>query len=59
MKWKKCLMNILQFTSSSYLEKDELFNLSELIMNIFKKYNNKNIHKDLLKSLFKWKKKFN
>ena len=31
MKWKKCLMSILQFTSSSYLEKDETFDISELI----------------------------
>ena len=30
MKWKKCLNEYLQFTSSSFLEKDEKFNLSEL-----------------------------
>ena len=34
MKWKKCLMNILQFTSSSYIEKDEAFNLSQLIEDV-------------------------
>ena len=40
---EKMLNEYLQFTSSSYLEKDELFNLSELIEEIIKKYNNKNI----------------
>ena len=40
---EKMLNEYLQFTSSSYLEKDEKFNLSELINNIVKKYNNKNI----------------
>ena len=37
------LNEYLQFTSSSYLEKDEKFNISELIEEIVKKYNNKNI----------------
>ncbi len=40
---EKMLNEYLQFTSSSYLEKDELFNLSELIDEIIYKYNNKNI----------------
>ena len=40
---EKMLNEYLQFTSSSYLEKDELFNLSELIEKIIKKYNNENI----------------
>ena len=42
---EKVLNEYLQFTSSSYLEKDELFNLSELIEEIITKYNNKNISK--------------
>ena len=40
---EKMLNEYLQFTSSSYLEKDELFNISEQIEEIIKKYNNKNI----------------
>ena len=43
----KMLNEYLQFTSSSYLEKDELFNLSELIEEIIKKYNNENITKTI------------
>ena len=37
---EKMLNEYLQFTSSSYLEKDETFNISELIENIIKKYEN-------------------
>ena len=44
---EKMLNEYLQFTSSSYLEKDELFNLSELIEEIIKKYNNENIKKTI------------
>jgi two-component system, OmpR family, osmolarity sensor histidine kinase EnvZ len=44
---EKMLNEYLQFTSSSYLEKDELFNLSDLIGEIIVKYNNKNISKIL------------
>jgi len=40
---EKMLNEYLQFTSSSYSEKDEMFNLSELIENVTKKYNNQNI----------------
>ena len=40
---EKMLNEYLQFTSSSYLEKDEQFNLSDLISEIVLKYNNKNI----------------
>ena len=42
---EKMLNEYLQFTSSSFLEKDELFNLSELIIEIIDKYNNDNISK--------------
>jgi two-component system, OmpR family, osmolarity sensor histidine kinase EnvZ len=41
------LNEYLQFTSSSYLEKDELFDLSDLIKEIIEIYNNKNIAKTL------------
>ena len=44
---EKMLNEYLQFTSSSYKEKDELFNLSELIDEIIKKYDNVNITKSL------------
>jgi len=40
---EKMLNEYLQFTSSSYAEKDELFNLSDLIKEIIDKYNNENI----------------
>jgi len=40
---EKMLNEYLQFTSSSFLEKDEKFDLSELLNQIIKKYNNKNI----------------
>ena len=40
---EKMLNEYLQFTSSSYLEKNEEFNLSDLMNEIIKKYNNTNI----------------
>ncbi len=40
---EKMLNEYLQFTSLSYIEKDEMFNLSELISEVIEKYNNKNI----------------
>ena len=45
---EKMLNEYLQFTSSSYIEKGEMFNLSELIDQTVIKYNNKNIQKDLV-----------
>ena len=42
---EKMLNEYLQFTSSSFLEKDELFDLSELLSEIILKYNNDNISK--------------
>ena len=44
---EKMLNEYLQFTSLSYVEKDEMFNLSELIEEVVGKYNNENIQKDL------------
>ena len=49
---EKMLNEYLQFTSSSYLEKDEEFNLSELIENTVKRYNNKNISINLLSRIY-------
>ena len=49
---EKMLNEYLQFTSSSFLEKDELFNLSELIDEIINKYNNGNISKSLLSRVY-------
>ncbi len=49
---EKMLNEYLQFTSSSFIEKDEMFNLSELIDEIIKKYNNKNISKDKFTSIY-------
>ncbi|MDA9701792.1 ATP-binding protein [Candidatus Pelagibacter sp.] len=44
---EKMLNEYLQFTSSSFIEKDELFNLSDLIDEIIIKYNNENITKEV------------
>ena len=44
---EKMLNEYLQFTSSSFIEKDELFNLSDLIDEILGKYNNENITKEI------------
>jgi two-component system, OmpR family, osmolarity sensor histidine kinase EnvZ len=49
---EKMLNEYLQFTSSSYLEKDEQFNLSELISNIIKKYDNKNISSNITSRIY-------
>ena len=40
---EKMLNEYLQFTSSSFLEKDEKFNISNLIEEITTRYNNENI----------------
>ena len=49
---EKMLNEYLQFTSSSYIEKDEMFNVSELIEQVVSKYNNDNIQKDLLPRVY-------
>jgi len=49
---EKMLNEYLQFTSSSYIEKDEMFNLSELIDGVVNKYNNKNISKDIMSRVY-------
>ena len=49
---EKMLNEYLQFTSSSYVEKDELFNLSELLDEIINKYDNKNILKSITPRIY-------
>ena len=49
---EKMLNEYLQFTSSSYLEKSEEFNLTELIDQTTKKYNNKNIVTNITSVIF-------
>ena len=49
---EKMLNEYLQFTSSSYLDKDELFNLSDLIEDTINKYNNKNISKNITSRVY-------
>ena len=49
---EKMLNEYLQFTSSSYMEKDEAFNLSQLIEDVISKYGNKNILQDLVPRVY-------
>ena len=49
---EKMLNEYLQFTSSSYVEKDELFNLSELLDQIINKYNNQNITISIIERVY-------
>ena len=49
---EKMLNEYLQFTSSSYLEKNEQFNLTELLNKIIIKYGNKNISSNLVSNVF-------
>ena len=49
---EKMLNEYLQFTSSSYMEKDEAFNLSELIEDVINKYANNNILQDLVPRVY-------
>ena len=52
IEMEKMLNEYLQFTSSSYLEKNENFDLSNLINETIKKYNNKNITSNLTSRIF-------
>jgi len=49
---EKMLNEYLQFTSSTYLEKNETFDISELISNILDKYNNDNISSTLIPRVY-------
>ena len=52
IEMEKMLNEYLQFTSSTYLEKNENFDLSNLINETIKKYNNKNIKSNLAPDIF-------
>jgi two-component system, OmpR family, osmolarity sensor histidine kinase EnvZ len=49
---EKMLNEYLQFTSSSYLEKDETFDIAELIEITINKYENNNISKELIPRVY-------
>ncbi len=49
---EKMLNEYLQFTSSSFSEKNESFNISELIENIIHKYENNNISKEIIPRIY-------
>ena len=49
---EKMLNEYLQFTSSNFSEKNEIFNLSSLIKEIINKYENKNISKNLIEEIY-------
>ena len=49
---EKMLNEYLQFTSSNYLEKDETFDVSELIENIIINYGNENITKKIIPRIY-------
>ena len=49
---EKMLNEYLQFTSSSYLEKDETFDISELIESTINKYTNDNISKEIIPRIY-------
>ena len=52
LEMEKMLNEYLQFTSSSYLEKNERFDLSELLLRVIDKYNNENIKKNLAPKIY-------
>ena len=49
---EKMLNEYLQFTSSSFAEKDEMFNLTDLIHEIIEKYDNDNISLELMPRVY-------
>ena len=49
---EKMLNEYLQFTSSSFAEKDEMFNLTDLINEIIEKYDNDNISSELMPRVY-------
>lgn len=49
---EKMLNEYLQFTSSTFVEKDETFDISELIEDIIKKYNNKDISNKIIPRIY-------
>jgi len=49
---EKMLNEYLQFTSSNFSEKNEIFNISLLVNEIIHKYENKNISKDIIGEIY-------
>ena len=49
---EKMLNEYLQFTSSTYIEKDEQFDLSNLLNEIIEKYNNQNIYSEITPRIY-------
>ena len=49
---EKMLNEYLQFTSSNYLERDETFDISELIENTINKYGNNRISKEIVPRIY-------
>ena len=49
---EKMLNEYLQFTSSSYLERDETFDISDLIESTISKYDNDNISKEIIPRVY-------
>ena len=49
---EKMLNEYLQFTSSNYLEKDETFDISELVEEMISKYENNNISKEITSRVY-------
>ena len=49
---EKMLNEYLKFTSSNYLEKDETFDVSELIENTINKYDNNQIFKEIIPRIY-------
>ena len=49
---EKMLNEYLQFTSSTYVEKDETFDISELTENIVNKYDNDNILREIIPRIY-------
>ena len=56
---EKMLNEYLQFMKSSFQEKDEMFNLTDLINEITKKYDNKNLSTILMPKFIITEEKFN
>ena len=54
---EKMLNEYLQFTSSSYLEKNETFDISELIESTINKYGHNNISKELIPRIYMYGRK--
>ena len=49
---EKMLNEYLQFTSSTYLEKNEIFDISELIEKIISRFDNNNIAKEIIPRIY-------